>query len=397
MVEKLDYDVVIVGAGPGGSMTAWHAAENGVSVLLIEKRQEIGSPVRCGEGLAKIWLNRLGLEPDASWIAHEVDGARIFAPDGSCLTVNERQAGNECGYVINRDKFDQWLAQKAARAGADVRVKTMATSIIKDGGYVTGIKGISGGKDFEAKAKIVVGADGFESLVGRWAGIDTKLKARDLNSCFQYLMVGIDCDPKYNDFYLGSIAPGGYIWVFPKGEDMANVGIGVNRSKMKKGGEAKMYLDKWIESMPGIKKGKKVQKMAGAISCCMPIDTTVGNGIILVGDAARQIDPLTGGGISTACTAGKIAGQVAAEAIKAGDLSKEFLMKYDKAWRKDMEEQLFRNYVAKEKLIDLPDSIFNKAVKALSETTLEKITTFEILKALERNYPELVKELQDLL
>jgi digeranylgeranylglycerophospholipid reductase len=129
----------------------------------------------------------------------------------------------------------------------------------------------------------------------------------------------------------------------------------------------------------------------------MPLDNTVGDGIMLVGDAARQIDPLTGGGISTACTAGKIAGKVAAEAIKAGDLSKAFLMKYDKAWREEMEDQLFRNYVAKEKLIDLPDSTFNKAVKALSETTLEKITTFEILKALERNYPDLVKELQDLL
>jgi digeranylgeranylglycerophospholipid reductase len=273
----------------------------------------------------------------------------------------------------------------------------MATGLIKDGDKVVGIKAVNEGKEFEVRAKIVVAADGFESQVGRWAGINTKLKARDMNSCFQYLMVGIDCDPKYNDFYLGSCAPGGYIWVFPKGKDIANVGIGINRARVKKGGMAKYYLDKWIESQPGFAKGKKVEKMAGAISCCMPIDQTVADGIMLVGDAARQIDPLTGGGISTACVAGQIAGKVAADAVKSGDTSKEFLMAYDKAWREAMEDQLFRNYVAKEKLLDLKDSTFNKAVKALSETTLEKITTFEILKALERKYPELVKELQDLL
>jgi digeranylgeranylglycerophospholipid reductase len=396
-MKTLKYDVVVVGAGPGGSMTAWNAAKGGAKVLLLEKRQEIGSPIRCGEGMAKIWLNELGLKPDKSWIAHEVEGARIFAPDGSCLTVNEKLAGNECGYVINRDDFDQYLAFEAARAGADIMVKTMATSVMKEGNKVVGVKARSGLEDLEIQAKITIGADGFESQIGRWAGIDTNLKLRDLNSCFEYVMVDIECDPRYNDFYLGSAAPGGYVWVFPKGKDLGNVGIGVNRSKMKKGGEAKMYLDKWIQNHPGIDKGKRVEKIAGAISCNMPIDKTVDNGIMLVGDAARQIDPLTGGGIATSCQAGQIAGRVCAEAVKANDFSEKFLIRYDKEWRKKFENKLIRNYVAKEKLIDLSDDIFNKAVKALSETTLEKITTFEILKALERKYPELVKELEELL
>jgi len=396
-MRTLKYDVVVVGAGPGGSMTAWKAAEGGCKVLMLEKRQEIGSPVRCGEGMAKVWLNELGLKPMSSWIAHEVEGARIFAPDGSCLTVNEKLAGNECGYVINRDDFDQYLAFEAARHGADVMVKTMATSIMKEGDKVVGVKAKSGLEDLEIQAKIVIGADGFESQIGRWAGIDTNLKMRDLNSCFEYFMVDIECDSRYNDFYLGSAAPGGYIWVFPKGKDCANVGIGVNRSKMKKGGEPLLYLDKWISAHPGIDKGKRVEKIAGAISCNMPIDKTVDNGIMLVGDAARQIDPLTGGGIATACIAGQIAGRVCAEAVKANDFSAKFLIRYDKEWRARFENKLIRNYVAKEKLIDLSDEIFNKAVKALSETSLEKITTFEILKALERKYPELVKELEDLL
>jgi digeranylgeranylglycerophospholipid reductase len=393
----LEYDVLVVGAGPGGSMTAFEVAKAGLNVLLVEKRQEIGSPVRCGEGMAKVWLNRLGLEADDSWIAHEVEGARIIAPDGSKLTVNEKLAGNECGYVINRDDFDKWLAEKAVRAGAECRVKTMCTGLKMDGDKIVGARIRYMGEEEDVKCKIVVAADGFESQVGRWGGLNTKLKKRDMNSCFQYLMVGIDCDPRYNDFYLGSIAPGGYIWVFPKGQDIANVGIGVNLSKLKNPGDTKMYLDKWIKSQPGIAKGKAIEQMAGAISCCMPLEETVKDGLMLVGDAARQIDPLTGGGISTACTAGQIAGRVIAEAFKAGDFSKDFLMKYDKEWKDAMEDQLIRNYVAKEKLIDLRDEIFNKAVKALSETDLEKITTLEILKALERKYPELVKELESLL
>jgi len=396
-MKDMKYDVVVVGAGPGGSSAAKWAAKSGAKVLMIEKRQEIGSPVRCGEGIAKIWLDELGIKPDKKWIANEVKGARIISPNGTILTLTEKLAGNECGYVVERDIFDRELAKDAIRAGAEVMVKCAATDVIKENGKVVGVKAKYMGEKFEIRAPIVIGADGFESQVGRWAGIDTSLRPEDINTCFEYVLVGIDGNPDFNDFYLGSIAPGGYIWVFSKGADAANVGIGVQLSKLKNGGDAKMYLDKFIRSKPGLAKGQPIKEIAGAVSVCAPIDCTVTDGLMLVGDAARQIDPITGGGVANACMAGMIAGKVAGKALQKGDFSKEMLMEYDKGWREEFEDQMYRNFVAKEKLVKLSDETFDKCIEAMQGVDLERITTLEILKAVQAKYPELIKEFEDLL
>ena len=138
------------------------------------------------------------------------------------------------------------------------------------------------------------------------------------------------------------------VWIFPKGDGLANVGIGVQVSQIKSAAETKAYLDRWIEKHPGYAKGKKIDMVGGGVSISAPIKQSVTDGLMLVGDAARMIDPLTGGGIANGCIAGKIAGQVAAEAAAKGDVSKEFLMTYDRGWRKLLEEKLLRNWIAKE-------------------------------------------------
>jgi len=398
-MPDLEYDVVVVGGGPAGSVTAKHAVKNGARTLMIEKRQEIGSPVRCGEGIARAWLEELGIKPSKKWISNEVEGARIISPKGFVVTLTEKMAGNECGYVIERDNFDKALAEEAAGAGADVMVKTSAVDVIRKDGRIAGVKARHMGDRFDIRAKVVIGADGFESQVGRWAGIDTTLKPSDVNVCFEYTLRHIDIDPKYNDFYVGSCAPGGYIWVFTKGPDSANVGIGVQLSKIKSGerGAAKMYLDRFIRGKKELAKGVAIREVAGAVSCCQPIECTIADGIMLVGDAARQIDPLTGGGVANSCRAGKVAGEVAAQAVKADDFSKKFFQAYEKGWRAKFEEQMYRNWMAKEKLVTLSDETFDKACEVLAEAKLDKVNTLEILRLIQRKYPELVKEFEDLI
>lgn len=395
--HELDYDIVVVGAGPAGSTTARYAAMNGAKVLMIEKRQEIGSPVRCGEGIGKALLEKIDLKPDKRWIANEVLGAKLISPNGSILTLSERMAGDETGYVIHRDVFDKELAGIAAEQGVNIMLKTSAISILKENGKVIGVKAKHMGKTFDVKAKIVVGADGFESQIGRWAGIDTNLKPRDVDTCFQYYMVGIECDKDYSQFYLGSCAPGGYAWIFPKAYGEANVGIGLQLSKIKDRAAPKRYLDNFIKKHEELAKGKAIMQVAGAVSICAPIERTVDDGIMLVGDAARQIDALTGGGIINACEAGKIAGETAAHAVKEEDVSKAFLNKYEVGWRDAMESRLYRNWIAKEKLAELSDDAFNKVIDALSTCEIEKITTLEILRAVQSKYPELVKEFEEML
>jgi digeranylgeranylglycerophospholipid reductase len=392
-----DYDVVVVGAGPAGSMTAKWAAKGGARVLMVEKRQEIGSPVRCGEGISKAWLSGVGVKLDRKSVAREVKGARIVAPNGKAFYLSEKMAGNEVGIVIDRVFFDKQLAKDAVKAGSDLMLKTSAVKLLRSGEKVVGVRVKSFGQTRDIKAGCVVGADGYESQVGRWAGIDTSLAPRDITSCFQYRLTNIKHEADYCEFVLGSKAPGGYIWVFPKDEETANVGIGMQLTKLKNPADVKKHLDKFIEGDPRLRKGKPLELVSGAVSICAPIDKTIGNGVLLVGDAARQIDPITGGGISNSCKAGKVAGEVLAKAARERNFSEQSLRRYEKGWRDLIEDNLYRNWMAKEKLVTLSDDTFNKIINALNEVGVEKMSTLAILKAIETKHPDLVREFQDLL
>lgn len=392
-----EYDVVVVGAGPAGSMTAKWAAKGGAKVLMIEKRQEIGSPVRCGEGISRSWLDSVGIKLNSKSVAWKVKGAKIVAPNGSKFTLSEKMAGNEVGLVLDRVFFDKLLAKDAVKAGADLMLKTSATGLLKSGGKVAGVKVKSFGETKDIKCGCVVGADGFESQVGRWAGIDTRLAPRDITSCFQYRLTNIGIDYDYCEFILGSRAPGGYVWIFPKEKDTANVGLGIQFTKLKNPAEVKKYLDKFIQGDSRLRKGKALEMVSGAVSICAPIDKTIGNGVLLVGDSARQIDPITGGGIAHSCKAAKVAGMVLGRAAKERDYSEKSLQRYEKGWRDILENSLYRNWMAKEKLVTLSDDTLNKVIATLNEVGVEKMSAYAILKAIEKKHPDLVKDFQQFL
>jgi digeranylgeranylglycerophospholipid reductase len=394
MAKDLRTDVLVVGAGPSGSMTAKWAAKSGAKVLMIEKRQEIGSPVRCGEGMSKDWLHEVGIAPSTRWINVEVEGARIFSPSEKVFEINEKHAGNEVGYVVERDAFDKQLAIDAANAGAEVMLKTAATGILKEGGQVTGVRAKQFGEPFDIHATVTIGADGFESQVGRWAGLPTNIALRDMDSCLQYRMTNVDCDTRYCDFYLGKVAPGGYVWIFPKETGLANVGIGVQLSQIKEPAAAKTFLDKWIANHPAYAKGKTIDVVGGGVSISPPLKQTVTDGFMIVGDAARMIDPLTGGGIANGCIAGKICGEVAAKAAQAGTPTKAVFQEYERGWRARLEEKLYRNWLAKEKLCTLSDETFDKVVDALQDVKLQKLSVHNILKAVRDKYPEVTKDFE---
>ena len=395
-MKEMEYDVLVVGGGPAGSVSARYAAEKGASVLMIEKRQEIGSPVRCGEGLSLGWLGDYGIKESGDWLIHRIDGARIISPSGHVLEINAKMAGNEVGATIRRDFFDRMLAGMAADAGADIMLKTSARSLIWDKGMAAGVKARCGGEDCLIKSRIVIGADGYESQIGRWAGMNTVLKPQDVATNFQYHMVGIDIDPRFSEFYLGGITMGsGYVWVFPKGEDEANVGVGITLDRIKNGGEPKRALGSFIEKNPGLRKGKAVEAVSGAVSVGVPPDVTVKNGVMIVGDAARMADAITGGGVRNAVTAGRIAGETAGEAIELGDIS--HIQAYEKRWRAKMEDTLYRDWMAKNTLVKLSDSEFDDLISSLSEANIGSLSMYEILEVVKEKNPKLVDELMSFL
>lgn len=396
-MKVLEADVVVVGAGPAGSTTARFAAKGGTRVIMIEKRQEIGSPVRCAEGISKPLLEKIDLKLDSKDVARQVKGAKIVSPSGHVLTISEKQAGNEVGIVLDRVFFDKHLAKLAADAGAEIFLKTSAVGLLKNNGKIAGVKAIGPEGELEIRTKCVVGADGFESQIGRWGGIDTTLSPADITTCFQYRLTNIDIDPDYCEFTIGSMAPGGYVWIFPKNEDTANVGLGIQLKQLKRPGEVKAALDRFISKDRRLSKGKPLDMVAGAVSICASLDRTVADNLLLVGDSARQIDPITGGGISNGCIAGRMAGETLAAATKAGDFSSQYLQRYEQGWRDVLENKQYRNWMAKEKLVKLSDEILDKIVKALIEVGVEGLSALAILQAVAKRYPELVAEFKDLL
>ena len=390
------YDVVVVGSGPAGSVTARFAAESGAKVLVIERRREIGVPVLCGEGISRK-IDSWGMLDGDKWIARKMDGARIYAPNGTMEKLSAEQAGNETGYVIYRDVFDKELARKAMVAGAEYMMNTKAVGLIKDdNGGIKGVKALHFDKEIEIEADIIVGADGVESRVGKWAGINTTLRPKDLESCAQYTLANVDCQDAYVDFFLGKEkAPGGYIWVFPKDNDTANVGIGV-LANLSKPGMAKELLDKFIASDDRLKNGQPLRFLAGAVPVARPIETVRDN-IMLVGDAARQVDPITGGGLTHSLEVGKIAGEVIGKAVEEQNFCREFLMEYERRWKKAIGKKMERNYMVKEIMLSFDDKTLNMLADSLKDYKFDEFSTKGLIKALVTKHPTLLARLVPLL
>ena len=389
---KNKYDILVIGGGPAGAIAAKTAAEKGLSACIVEKRPAIGVPVRCAEGIGREALHEF-IDPDPRWISAEMTGASIIAPDGFLMKLESALAGNKVGYILDRKFFDRELVWKAAEAGADVFVKTRASSPLMDDGYVKGAKVECCGKVTKVTADVVIAADGVESKFSRWCGIDTTVAMREIMSSAQYVMADVDIDEHSTVFYLGNeIAPEGYLWVFPKGKRIANVGIGISGKKSGEGHRAKDYLDRFVKKT--FPKGKKIEYIAGGVSVCRPLECTVADGLVITGDAARVVDPLTGGGIYNGMYTGRLAAEVAAECIAKGDVSKKALMKYDKTWRASkMGKVIERNYHIKEYLIKQPDEKLNEIIHSVSKLNLKEFTTMSLIKEIMKVNPKLMLEL----
>jgi digeranylgeranylglycerophospholipid reductase len=392
---KEHYDVLIIGGGPGGAVAARTAAMKGLSVCLVEKRPAIGAPVRCAEGIGKEILREF-IEPDDHWLAADIERAKIVAPDGTQMILESQMAGNEVGYILDRKVFDRELVWQAADAGAEVSVKSRAAAPILEGCCVRGATIERCGETRDVTADVVIAADGVESKFSRWCGINTTIPLRELMSCTQYLLADIDIDPHATVFYVGNdIAPEGYLWVFPKGERTANVGVGITGRKSVPGNRAKDYLDRFVRAQ--FPKGKAIEYIVGGVSVCRPLECTVSDGLMIIGDAARVVDPFTGGGIYNAMYTGKLAAETAADAIAEGDCSRNRLIAYDQTWRAaKFGKTLERNYRIKEFFITLSDTKLNALIQSIAKINLKEFSTFTLVKELIRRNPGLLFELKAL-
>ena len=360
---KNEYDVIVVGGGPGGSMAAWEVAKKGISVCLLEKDKSIGPPVRCGEATSEKGLRRF-LEIKEDWISERITGAQLGSPSGKLVDIDfENETGN--GYILNRKIFDYDLSQFALKEGSEIYTNAYVKNIKKDNSdFIVGVFVDYLGEEKFIKSKILIAADGCSSRIGRWAGIRTQVKMKDMESAVQYYVSNINLEPGKMIMYVGSdIAPGGYLWIFPKGKNYANIGIGIS-GKYSRQKSAKKYLDEFIKNdFPNI---NILSMTCGGVPCGKPMRNPVQDGLMLVGDAAHQINPMTGGGILSAMTAGYLSGQVAIEALALNDFSKEQLNNYsDRMWK-----EFGKNYERFYKIRCAIDNLTDKDIDGIAEKVL---------------------------
>lgn len=380
-MKNVDYDIIVVGAGPAGSTAARYAAAGGAKVLMLEKDRDVGYPVRCGEAVSHEGVAQF-IKPDQKWIASSVSKFRLIAPNGN--SVLPKLDGG--GYVLERRMFDYELAKLAANEGVEVITKAYAYDLLREDGNIIGVRTLIKDQKIDIRSKIVIAADGVESRVGKWAGMDTTCHIRDMESCAQMTLSGIDVDPDVLDFYFGDeVSPGGYLWVFPKGNDTANVGLGLSVEEAKKKSAIKFLHEFVGRKFP---KAAMLTHIAGGVPCAKTNPEIVKENVILVGDAAHQVNPVSGGGIISGMIGGMIGGQVAAESILRGEVS--HLREYDKRWHKRLgwRHEIFYNI--RNAIGNFDDKTYNNICDSALKLPEEKRTLGGIFRAALWNQPSMI-------
>ncbi len=391
MKFKTEYDVIVIGGGPGGCVAAQYAAGGGSSVLLLERHREIGVPVRCAEAAGAAGL--LEFFDHDHWIIRKYIKKfriRFVSPNGTVLDLNH----NSEAAVLDRKIFDHELGRMASEAGAQIVTGANATGLLIDNGHVKGVTFEYCGKKISVRCKVVIGADGIESRTGRWSGIDTTPDFSDMESCVQYTVFHDSIEKDRLVFYFGrDVAPTGYLWVFPKNDGTANVGLGVNGPHSKKR-KAMSYLDSFVNSK--YPKVSVLNRTCGGVVCSQTLERISGNGFMLVGDAAHQTNAVSGGGIVNAMKAGRIAGKVSAAAVKKGDTCADSLSEYDREWYRVQGKMNKKFYKIKRIIDNISDETLDDIAKKMSEKPEKKRTLVNIFKYALIGNPGLILELPKL-
>ncbi|KAF5414212.1 MAG: Digeranylgeranylglycerophospholipid reductase [Candidatus Methanogaster sp.] len=383
----MDYDVVVVGAGPAGCLAAKYAAKNGAKTLLIEEHASIGSPVQCAGLLSTSAIRECEVVLDSGF--HPITGAFVYAPNGRRIRIS---GGEIKAYVVDRRIFDRTLAENAIRSGADILMRTRAVGITIDKeargrGRRRILHVLIEGEPDVIEADVVIGADGIQSRIARWAGLDTPetvLSGAQVSTIYDFE------DPRFVEIFPGSCAPGFFAWAIPY-HGSARIGLAVRPISgsvpvAKSGvdlGPGVMQESAWAHLKRLIAKHPVVSEkcdpgIAGIALGGIPISVpqqTAAEGLLIVGDAAGQVKPTSGGGVYPGAMCAKIAGKVAADAVLEGDTSVRRLSEYDKLWKGRIGRELAIGRRINGWMARISDSEINRVIGVLDDDELLDLIT----------------------
>lgn len=375
------YDVIVVGAGTAGTLAAKTTANAGLKTLLVESkpREKVGDKV-CGDALGDHHLKELNLgPPNNGAFENRIQGIKIFSPDEENVFTVENKDFR--GVMLDRQLFGQWLLKKAIDAGASLLDSTMFLEPIIDKGVVRGIVARDkSGKKSKIKSRVVIDASGYFGVVRNKLptemGIEGKLANEDVEICYREIRQ-LDEEMENTDYceiYLNQTnTPGGYMWIFPKKEGQVNAGLGVHMHGNYPSPKEIFYNHTLTKP---IFLGSEIIKMGGGFDPTRrPIDKMVGNGVVLIGDAASLVNPIHGGGIGPSMKSGFYAGQAIIEALGKGKATEENLWSYSYKFMRSYGKVQASLDVFRRFLISTDDTELNYGMKN------KLLTESDILKA----------------
>jgi digeranylgeranylglycerophospholipid reductase len=338
-MRQQETDVLIVGAGPGGLAAALRLSGQGLSVMLVDSRRVIGSPIRCGE-VTQSWIfNILQQEPRPGWVRLKLDvGGPLI--------------------VLDRARFELELSQIASAAGVTVLPGTTLTDVSSFDGNGRRATLVRDKNLYYVDARCIIAADGVSSLTARKAGVDTRLPLSAIGSGVVYQMTGVDLEYPRR-MVMEPLPPPWpaypyYFWIIPNGPHEANVGLYVPG---REGFRAQALLDDMIASRPRLAKGEKAHVVVGMIPEKRPLERPFADGLLIVGGAARFLDPNTGGGISAAVLSGRLAAEVVMEALPRPATAPTL-----RPYRRRLEPRVYRTLGARWRFHDTTINLANRGL-----------------------------------
>ena len=370
-MEELDFDIVIVGAGPAGSSAAHEAARNGSSVALLEKESVVAETVRTS---GVTWIKdaqSFGIPEDCY---NPIKNYSFCSPSNT-VTISDDVAK---AAVLDVRKTYRHLAKQAQESGAKLFVDTNVTDVITDEQKKPiGVIAKSADNEIKFNAKVVIDCSGFQSVVGKmlglvtqWerfgAGAEYEVRAENVDDKTWWLMVG----QKYS--------PAGYAWIFPVGGDIVRIGVGIGKPESNV--DPTERLNELMENKEGPIKDlgaiTKIEFHYGLIPNDGLSRKTVYDNLILVGDSAGQANPLVLEGIRYAIRFGRVAGKVASDAIKNDDTSENALRPYETDWKKAIESKINSASKVQNRWIGLSDEQWEKELGVISELSADEFLDF---------------------
>lgn len=327
-----EFDAIIVGGGPCGSFSALTLARKGAKVIVCEEHRKIGVPKHCAGHISINGLKRLGMQLPPEIIENEIEGAIFYSPSGKKFEI---RAPSPITYVINREMFDRHLSNLAVNLGARILLGSKVKSFHNDSSTVNKVTLEDGGVQRNLTAKIVVDAEGCQSRLLKSTGLPTLDHSMLVKGIQAEVDRVDDVDQSMVEVYLGrEYAPGFFAWIIPRKNGSAKVGLATNT------GNPREYLERFSSNHPVASRKLRKSSISSLslhpISLGGPIPKTFSTGLLVVGDAASQVKPTTGGGLIIGLSCSKIAGEVAAEALASRDFSEAFLSRYQFRWSKLM-------------------------------------------------------------